>query len=117
MNSQQEKFEDTEKMTNDYVSAYMQDKVQTLGATLGQVMQFSLNMLSTQTRELTLLREFEALAREASDLPSWNEADLNIRLAEIANRTNLILSQLTLFRKEISERNAERSQDTPSSGT
>jgi hypothetical protein len=110
--SPKETYEDIEKLTNEQVEKYLSQLTQSVATQFAGLVHFTKEMIKTQTRELTMLREFEALAREMQTL-GFSESE-QTREAEINTRTPLILAQLDLFRETLAEQNTQQAPDATS---
>lgn len=110
MSTHQEVFEDIQKQTKEEVDKYLKAQTQSMGSNFGRLINFTAMMIATQTQELTYLREFEALCREAAQLSDG--AIYANRGAEIQVRLDQILAKLTLFREELARQNTPQDATT-----
>lgn len=99
-----ERYEDLEKLTNEKTQEFLTRVAQEVSVKFSSVLGFTQAMIQTQTRELTLLREFEALCRESETL---SDIEDSVRGVEISKRLDQILLSLTLFRDEVAANNAQ----------
>lgn len=100
MPSHQERQEDIAKLTVETILKYLQEGTQQAASSMGNTLNFAKVIIETQVKELCLLRELEDLLRELDT--SVDEE----RVPKLYERTEQVLAQLDLFRRDIAEKNA-----------